>query len=131
MKRIILIVALVIGVLSVNAQEKNSSHSKWKETKNGVTYEMEVKVDGLANKAATKPHLKFTIKGDTSNLTKLGLTSSKEFFVTVPVSKEAQDINVEPGHYTFKFYHQKLGEQQFEVDLKTGDDKVVVLTLGK
>jgi len=131
MKRIVLIIALAIAACGVNAQEKNSSHSKWKETKNGVTYEMEVRMDGLANKAAAKPHLKVTVKGDTSKLTKLVFTRSNEFYVTVPVSKKAQDISVEPGLYTFKFYHQKLGEQQFEVDLKTGDDKVVVLTLGK
>ncbi len=128
MKKFIVILAFTFTSTALFAQRETKTDSKWKSTIDGQTYQMEISATGASSKSAEKPHLSFSIKGDLVNLSKVTLTS-KESSLTVPVSKEKQDINVAPGQYKFKFYHDKMGVQEFEVNLKTGADKTVVLTI--
>ena len=128
MKRIVLLTLFTIVTATVAAQQKSSSHSKWKETKNGTTYQMDVKVIGSNAKDLTEPHLVLTASGDIKNLTKLSVTNGKGFQVTVPIAEGAKVITLSPGSYVFKVHHLHLGEQQFEVELTKGDEKKIVLT---
>lgn len=129
MKKILFLTLVVMTAITVSAQEKTSSHSKWKEKKDGVTYEMEVKITGVNTKNVEKPHILFSTKGDAKDLTKIALVKGDDFLITVPVDESPRNINVAPGKYVMKFYHQKLGEQVMDVELKRGDDKQIVLTV--
>ena len=128
MKKYILMIAFTFTSLALFAQRETKTDSKWKSTIDGKTYQMEISAAGVSNKSTEKPHLSFSIKGDLANLSKISL-ASKESQLAVPVAKESQDINVAPGLYKFKFYHDKMGVQEFEMNLKAGANKTVVLTI--
>lgn len=129
MKILLMIAAFALTTSSLFAQEKTKSNSKWKETKNGVTYEMEVDMKGTSTKNVEKLHITLNFKGNTDELTKVAFTKEDDLYVTIPVIKGGQNINIEPGLYTFKVAHQKLGEQKFEVELKRNDYKEITLTV--
>lgn len=125
-----LIIAILFAVVSVgaSAQEKTNSHSKWKETKDGVTYEMEASMTGVSTKNVEKPHITLNFAGDTKSLTKVAF-KGEELYVTIPVVKGGQNINAAPGFYKLKITHDKLGEREFDIELKKNDYKEIVLTL--
>lgn len=134
MKKIILAILLTLSSTALFAQNtarrsESKSESTWEENKNGQIYKMKASAYQIESKGNTKPHISFSIKGEIASLSKIALARKDELYVAVPVSKESQDIKVEPGTYKFKFYHDQLGVQEFDVDLKNGDDTVVVLTL--
>jgi uncharacterized protein YdeI (BOF family) len=128
MKKIITIAAFALISLSAAAQQKSKSDSKWTSTTDGQTYQMEASSTSNA-KSTEKSHVSFSINGDAKYLSKVIFTKKDELFVNIGTTKETQEINVEPGLYKFKFYHDKIGVQEFEVDLKNGDNKTVTLTL--
>jgi len=129
MKKILLtaILALVIGVVSSQEQAKNTS--KWREIRNGKSYQMLIESKSINKKADGETHLTLKIEGDVEQLAKLSLTQKDQMPMNLPVHKETQDIKVEPGVYTFKLSHKNLGEKAFAVEVKKGDDKAVLLTL--
>lgn len=132
MKKILLVTAFTLISCLLFAQENTNSNtksnSKWKTTIDGKSYQMEASSSGSSAKKTQKSHITFSIKGSDSNLTKITLIGEK-LNLSVPISNEAQPINVAAGHYKFKFYHSKLGVQEFEVDLKNGGDRAIILTL--
>ncbi|RZK53719.1 MAG: hypothetical protein EOO87_12250 [Pedobacter sp.] len=128
MKKLLIAILFVAVSVTVSAQEKTKSHSKWKETKDGVTYEMEASMTGVSTKNVEKPHITLNFAGDTKSLTKVAFKGD-ELYVTIPVVKGGQNINVAPGFYKLKITHDKLGEQEFDIELKKNDYKEIVLTL--
>lgn len=128
MKILMMITALALSALGF-PQEKENNHSKWTEVRNGSRYKMEVVEELHQAKAKETPHIAFTIEGDLSLLEKVAFVQKGKLINNLSLSKNAQDINVAPGTYLFKFYHKKMGEKEFEVNLKKGDDKVVKLSL--
>ena len=128
MKKLLLIAVFALTTSTLYAQEDTKSESTWEENTNSMAYKMKASASGVSVNAAKKPHISFSINGEDANLTKIAFTGT-ELYVTVPVSKTKQDISVAPGKYKFKFYHSKLGVKDFEINLKNGDDKTVILTL--
>lgn len=128
MKKLLMIVVFALTTSTLFAQQETKSESTWENNNNGTIYKMKASAIGVSASAATKPHISFYIDGDSAELSKIAFTGS-ELYVTVPVSKVKQDISVAPGAYKFKFYHSKLGIKEFEINLKNGDDKTVLLTL--
>ena len=110
-------------------QEKEANYSKWKEVRDGKKYAMEVAEELLNAKPGEKPSVVFSIAGEVSLLAKVTLVQKERLITILPLQKEAKEIKVEPGVYTFKFYHKKIGEKEFEVNFKKGDHKVVKLSL--
>ncbi|RZJ48703.1 MAG: hypothetical protein EOO44_20170, partial [Flavobacterium sp.] len=125
MKKLLIAMLFAIVSISASAQEKTKSNSKWKETKDGVTYEMEASMTGVSTKNVEKPHITLNFTGDINALKKVAF-KGEELYVTIPVIKGGQNINVQPGLYTLKLTHEKLGEQEFAVELKKNDYKEIV-----
>ena len=121
------IFALGIGVVSAQEQAKNTS--KWRELRNGKSYQMMIESKNANKKADGETHLTLKIEGDVEQLAKLSLTQKNQMMINLPLNKEAQDIKIEPGMYTFRLSHKNLGEKAFAVEIKKGDDKAVLLTL--
>ncbi len=130
MKRILLITAFTLLTTLIFAQENSKSDSKWKSSVNGQSYQMAVSSTTVSTKSTEKPTISFSIKGSDKHLTKVVLTG-KELSVALPISKASQSINLNRDLYKIKFYHEKLGLQEFEVNLKNGVSKSVLLTLNK
>ena len=128
MKKLLTIAAFALITSTLFAQQETKSESTWETNTNGEIYKMKASSSGVLGKATDKPHVSFMINGETVNLSKVALTN-KELYVTIPVSNIKQDISVAPGTYKFKFHHEKLGVKEFEINLKNGDDKTVLLTL--
>lgn len=129
MKKILLMAIFALSLGTVSAQEQSKNTSKWREIRNGKSYQMAIESKNSNKKADGETHLALKIEGDVTQLSKLSLTQKNQMMINLPVSKEAQDIKVEPGLYTFKLYHKNLGEKAFEVEIKKGDDKEVLITL--
>ncbi|RYG07434.1 MAG: hypothetical protein EOO07_27415 [Chitinophagaceae bacterium] len=128
MKRLIITVAFALISMATVAQDQSKSESTWEDNTNGTIYKMKASANGVVVNTSAKPHISFKIDGDTANLSKIAFTGN-DLTVTVPVSKTKQDISVAPGAYKFKFYHSKLGMKEFELNLKNGDERTVILTL--
>lgn len=120
------IFALNIGLA---AAQDSKNTSKWKESRNGKHYQMQIESKNTGKTTGNNPHIAFKIEGDVQQLTALSLTQKNQFKLDLPINKGAQDINVEPGTYIFKLSHKGLGDKLFAIELKKGDDKTVVLSL--
>ncbi|WP_199117543.1 hypothetical protein [Pedobacter sp. ASV28] len=129
MKKIIITTLLSIAVNFAFAQNRENNHSVWRDSKNGITYQMEISSTLVKVGKNEKPHVSFSVIGDIGSLQKLTFTRKNELQVNLTLEQKPQDIMVEPGLYTFKLYHQKLGQKEFDIELKKGEDKKVVLTL--
>lgn len=128
MKRLITTVAFALISMATMAQDQSKSESTWEDNTNGTIYKMKASSNGVVVNPSVKPHISFKVDGDTANLSKIAFTGN-DLTVTVPVSTAKQDISVAPGAYKFKFYHSKLGMKEFELNLKNGDERTVILTL--
>ncbi|KQC01688.1 hypothetical protein [Pedobacter sp. Hv1] len=129
MKKFMMIMAFLFTASIAFAQKKESNYSKWSEVRNGSKYRMEVTEEQLQSKIGEKPNAVFSIGGEVALLDKVVLVQKDKVMMTLALSKAVQEINVEPGVYTLKFYHKKIGEKEFEVNLKKGDHKNIKLTL--
>lgn len=129
MKKLMIMMAFLFAASMAFAQKKESNYSKWTEVRNGSRYRMEVAEEELQTKIGEKPNAVFSIAGEVALLDKVVLVQKDKLLMTLALTKGAQEIKVEPGVYTLKFYHKKIGEKEFEVSLKKGDHKNIKLTL--
>lgn len=128
MKTLIITIAFALTAITTMAQSQSKSESTWEDNTNGTIYKMKASANGITANTAAKPHISFKVDGDATNLSKIAF-SGNDLNVAVPVSNAKQDISVAPGAYKFKFYHSKLGMKEFEMNLKNGEEKTVILTL--
>lgn len=128
MKKIVLLAIFALNIGFVAAQDSKST-SKWRESRNGKHYQMQIESKSTGKTTGNNPHIAFKIEGDVQQLASLSLTQKNQFKLDLSINKGTQDINVEPGTYIFKLSHKGLGDKVFAVELKKGDDKTVVLTL--
>jgi hypothetical protein len=128
MKKLIIIVVLALATTTLFAQEKtrqekSTSSSKWQETKNGVSFNMEANATGITREDADKSFFSLNIKGNKALLTKITFVNKEkpDSTVNTAVLMDKQKIITALGSYTFSFYHAKLGKLDFEIQLKNED----------
>jgi hypothetical protein len=132
MKNIIAIITLLLTSCSLFAQQKEHNEviqSKWTDKINGKSYAMEALATAYRDIEPEKINLTFSIIGDKTHLTKISLRKNKEQSMDLTIGEALQRIALTAGHYTFQFHHKEMGDKVFELDLKNGDDKKVVLTI--
>ena len=133
MKKLIIIAVLAFVTTISFAQqkttkEKSISSFKWQETKDGISFQMEVNASGIAREDANKPFFSLNIKGNKTLLTEITLVNKEKPSLSTPILIENQKIMAQPGFYTFSFYHVKFGKLDFEIQLKN-EDVILDLTM--
>ncbi|MFC4211190.1 hypothetical protein ACFOWA_08370 [Pedobacter lithocola] len=129
MNKILITIALAACSLVTNAQSIFKKEANWMDTKNGISYEMNIfsKSAKYDNKNLAKAN--FTIVGDVSLLQKIELLQDGNLKFNLPLKSETCEIQLKPGNYTFRMFHKKLGEKDFEVELKKAQLNKIKLTI--
>ncbi|MFC3559422.1 hypothetical protein [Pedobacter jamesrossensis] len=99
------------------------------DTKNGVSYEMNIYSKSVKNADANFAKAKFTTTGDLSLLEKIELVQDGKLKFSIELKTDSTEIQLQPGVYKFKIYHKKLGKKDFEVELKKAQTNNIKLTI--
>ncbi|WP_443946526.1 hypothetical protein ACJVDH_05280 [Pedobacter sp. AW1-32] len=128
MKKILITLAFACCLYTVQAQGIFKKEANWQDKKNGITYEMNIWAKSAKDETLTKALAKFTPTDEKSLLEKVELIQEGKLKFSVPLRSETTEIQLEPGLYTFKLYHKKLGIKEFEIELKKGQKTNIQLT---
>ncbi|WP_316832040.1 hypothetical protein [Pedobacter aquatilis] len=131
MNRILITIAIACFSLMANAQSIFKKEANWIDQKNGVSYEMNIYSKSAKNAGSDLAKIKFTIDGDLTLLEKVSLMLDGKLKMNVPLKAEANEIELQPGVYTFKIYHKIFSEKDFEVELKKAQQNNIKLTIKK
>ncbi|PWS31213.1 hypothetical protein [Pedobacter paludis] len=129
MNKFLITTALVCFSLLAYSQSIFKKESNWMDTKNGVSYEMNIYSKTAKNSDVNMAKAKFTIIGDLSQLEKIELVQDGKPKFKIELKTETTEIPLQPGVYKFKIYHKKLGEKHFEVELKKAQTNNIKLTI--
>ncbi|RNL55710.1 hypothetical protein [Pedobacter jejuensis] len=129
MNKILITIALAACSLLANAQSLFKKEANWMDTKNGISYEMNIFSKSAKYNNQNLAKANFTIVGDVSILQKIELLQDGNLKFNVPLKSETSEIQLKPGNYTFRMYHKKLGEKDFEVELKKAQLNNIKLTI--
>ena len=129
MNKVLITTVLVCFSFLAYSQSIFKKEANWMDTKNGVSYEMNIYSKSAKNTDANLAKAKFTIAGDLSLLDKIELFQDGRLKFNIELKTETTEIQQEPGVYKFKIYHKKLGEKDFEVELKKGQTNNIKLTI--
>ncbi|KQS36951.1 hypothetical protein [Pedobacter sp. Leaf194] len=129
MSRILTTCLLICFAFLGYSQGIFKKEANWMDTKNGITYEMNIYSKPVKSNSSTLAKVKFTIVGDVSLLEKIELLQENKLKFNMELKAENTDIKLQPGVYKFKIYHKKLGEKDFEVELKNAQTNNIKLTI--
>jgi len=129
MKKILITIAFVFGLYTAHAQGIFKKEANWKDSKNGITYEMNIWAKSAKDEKLTKAVANFIAQGDKSILEKIELVQKGNLKFNLPLKSETTELQLDPGIYTLKIFHKKLGEKEFEVELKQGQKTNIQLTV--
>ena|GEM_PF-985751 len=129
MNKILITTVLVCFSFLAYSQSIFKKEANWMDTKNGVSYEMNIFSKSAKNADANSARAKFIAVGDLSMLDKIELIQDGKLKFNLELKNETTDIQLPPGVYKFKIYHKKLGEKDFEVELKKAQTNNIKLTI--
>ena len=129
MNKILITTVLVCCSFLVYSQSIFKKESNWMDKKNGISYEMNIFSRSVKDGDTNFAKAKFTSAGNLSLLDKIELVQDGKLKLNIDLKIESTEIQVEPGVYKFKIYHKKLGEKDFEVELKKAQTNNIKLTI--
>ncbi|WP_231423912.1 MULTISPECIES: hypothetical protein [Pedobacter] len=129
MNKILLTTTLVCFSIFGYSQSIFKKEANWMDSKNGVNYEMNIYSKSAKNTNAAYAKAKFTAVGDLSLIEKIQLVKDGKLKFNITLKTETTEIQLQPGVYKFKIYHKKLGEKDFEVELKNAQINNIKLTI--
>ena len=129
MKKILYTLSFTCLMFFANAQGIFKKESNWKDNKNGVSYEMNIWSKSIKDAKQIKASVTFTVLGDPDLIDNIDLVQEGKLKFNISLKSTNTDIQLEPGVYTFKLYHKKLGEKEFEIKLEKGQKANIQLTV--
>jgi hypothetical protein len=112
-----------------SAQSIFKKEANWIDNKDGVSYEMNIYSKSGKDADAKIAKADFAIIGNLALLEKVELIREGKVKFNLALKAETSELQLQPGLYTFKIYHKKLGEKDFEVELKNAQKNNVKLTI--
>ena len=129
MNRILLTSALVCFSILGYSQSIFKKEANWMDSKNGVNYEMNIYSKSAKDTNTEFAKVKFTAIGNLFLIEKIELIQDGKLKFNIRLKTHTTEIQLEPGIYTFKIDHKKLGEKDFELELKKAQINNIKLTI--
>ncbi|WP_316807220.1 hypothetical protein [Pedobacter agri] len=129
MNRFLITTILACFSFLANAQSIFKKEANWIDNKDGVNYEMNIYSKSGKDADAKTAKADFTIIGDLAMLEKVELKKEGKLKINLALKPETSELQLQPGLYTFKIYHKKLGIKDFDVELKNAQKNNIKLTI--
>ncbi|MGA9651332.1 hypothetical protein [Pedobacter sp.] len=129
MKKTFCTISLICLIFFANGQGIFKREANWKDSKNGIAYEMNIWCKSAKDAKQTKALAIFKMQGNTDLLDNIDLVQGEELKFNISLKSINTEIQLEPGVYTFKLYHKTLGEKEFEIKLEKGQKVNIQLTV--